>query len=204
MNDHTTGLSELLVKLKNDGLQKGEELAQQKISQAEEKAQAILEQAQTRAEALIKDAEKQINEQRDRAKSELQMAARDFCLSFEHKLKTKVVKKSIAKDVSSALTSKLMAKCLDELVGSFDYSGNSKLAAHVTPEIKSQLNDDFFKNLQQRIQSKELTVTTDTNAEGFKLIDQGEHLVWDFSYDAISKEIANLMEDDLATLLFQP
>ncbi|MHC4321492.1 MAG: hypothetical protein ACYST3_04375 [Planctomycetota bacterium] len=85
----TSGVQELITRLKDNGVKAGRDEAQRMIKDAQEKAVNIVAQARAEAEELLKSTRAEIEVEKNTAKESLKMAIRDTELMLESKLKTR-------------------------------------------------------------------------------------------------------------------
>ena len=83
----TSGVQELITRLKGDGVKAGHDEAQRMIKEAQEKAVNIIDQARTEAKELLESTRTEIKVEKNAAKESLKVAIRDTELMLESKLK---------------------------------------------------------------------------------------------------------------------
>ena len=83
----TSGVQELIARLKDDGVKAGQDEAQRMIKEAQEKAVNIIDQARTEAKELLESTRTEIKVEKNAAKESLKVAIRDTELMLESKLK---------------------------------------------------------------------------------------------------------------------
>ena len=80
----SSGIDELVEKLKNDGIQAGQQQALDIIAEAEKRADLIERQAQEKADAMLKESHDRIEREEQAAKDALQLAFRDMVLGMKN------------------------------------------------------------------------------------------------------------------------
>lgn len=80
----SSGIDELVEKLKNDGIQAGQQQALDIIAEAEKRADLIERQAQEKADAMLKESHERIEREEQAAKDALQLAFRDMVLGMKN------------------------------------------------------------------------------------------------------------------------
>lgn len=83
----SSGVQELIDKLKNDGVIAGQEKADQLIKEAQNEASRIVAKAKLEADKLVSDATKKINQEKESAHEAIQIAFRDTELSLRSKVR---------------------------------------------------------------------------------------------------------------------
>ena len=84
----TSGVQDLIDRLKDDGVKAGQDEAQRMTNEAQEKAVNIVVQARAEAEELMKSTRAEIEVEKNAAIESLKIAIRDTELMLESKLKT--------------------------------------------------------------------------------------------------------------------
>lgn len=85
----TSGVQELITRLKDDGVKAGQDEAQRVIKEAQEKASSLITQARNEAEELLGSTRTKIEVEKNAANESLKMAIRDTKLMLESKLKAR-------------------------------------------------------------------------------------------------------------------
>lgn len=83
----SSGVQELIARLKGDGVAAGRNEAQRLVSEAQEKAAQIINQARVEADKLMSDSRMTIDAERNSAVEALRVALRDAELMFESELR---------------------------------------------------------------------------------------------------------------------
>ena len=83
----TSGVQDLINRLKDDGVKAGQDEAQRMTNEAQEKAVNIVAQARTEAKELLESTRTEIKVEKNAAKESLKVAIRDTELMLESKLK---------------------------------------------------------------------------------------------------------------------
>lgn len=82
----SSGIDELVEKLKTDGIQAGQQQALDIIAEAEKRADLIERQAKEKAEAMLKESSERIEREAQAAKDALQLAFRDMVLGMKNNM----------------------------------------------------------------------------------------------------------------------
>ena len=80
----SSGIDELVEKLKNDGIQAGQQKALDIIAEAEKRADQLEQQAREKADAMLKESHQRIEREEQAAKDALQLAFRDMVLGMKN------------------------------------------------------------------------------------------------------------------------
>lgn len=197
MTQVTSGIAEFISRIKLDGVEEGERERDRIIAAAREEAAKLVAQAEADAEKVRQEAEKAAEKRKTQLQAELRMAARDFVFRFQEQLKSKVIEPAVAAEVKAATSdSALMAKLLGELLVAWG-SGSGGVTAHIRPEDRAALE----AALASRITAGELVLLDAPGQGGFRLVRDGDHFAWDFTAEAIARELASLVEPGLRSAL---
>lgn len=203
MAERTLGISELIQRLKHDGIVAGENEKGKLVEAAKTECQKLLDQATKKANEIILAAEMEIAAKKSQMDSELKMAARDFLLEFKNKLKQRVIKPTLKNKIEGVLTDADFIKdCLKEIMVECTKNGSSHLEALVSTKTIEKLVRFFKDELNTAMINGALPCFKgDNQLLGLKLKMDGQNFVWDFSADAISHELSRLVDSELATYL---
>ena len=80
----SSGIDELVDRLKNDGIQAGQQQALDIVAEAEKRADLMLKQAKEKSAALLKESHEQIEREQQAAQDALQLAFRDMVLDMKN------------------------------------------------------------------------------------------------------------------------
>jgi len=198
MAELTSGISKLIDRIKNDGVQAGETEKERILSQAKAEAEQILSQARKKADAMISEAEKNSGETRRRTEAEARMAVRDFIAGFREKVRERMIRPIIADHLNGLLEDEqFLGNLVQELTSSYLASGGASVEVMVSPEMKDKLEGWFSKTLSDQLSEKGLVISGNCDDGGFCLKRNGEGFTWDFSLTAISDELVRLVEPAL-------
>ncbi len=203
MSNRTVGLSELIQRLKHDGIVAGEGERDKILEHARIQGQKIIDDATKKANDLINQAQTQCIAKTAHMESELKMAARDFLLKFKNELRQKIIQPTVqAKVASAASDDEFIKNCLKDLVLEYATVGNGQIEAVVSKQTKEKLVDFFKSELSKELAGKSMPIlTSEDSLSGFKLKQSGQNFVWDFSVEAISQELSRLVDPTLAVFL---
>lgn len=197
MTEMTSGIGDLLQRLRKDGIEAGESEKQRILRDAEEQAKKLISDAQARAKEIIAAADAQAEAKRKQLDAELSMAARDFALRFAERVKKQVIEPLVTARVAETLDrGDVLKDALGALIG--DRSGSAKVK--VSPEIQSRLADYFEHELARSLEGG-LEVVSENGMSGFQLQRNGESFTWDVTGEAVAAELSALVEPALRKYL---
>lgn len=197
MSQTTSGIAELIGRLKKDGVDAGEAEKRLVLEDAEKKAAAIVAEAKAKAEQLLTGAKQERDRLKQQLDAELTMAARDFVLRFEGRIKAQVVQPVVDDAVKASLDDASFLKdTLKDLVVKFATTG-ADVEVTVSPEMKKQLEGFFTGELKSALSGREISLVDENGLVGFRLVKKGDSFAWDFSKEAIARELVQLVDPAL-------
>ncbi|MCO4762236.1 MAG: hypothetical protein KC502_12070 [Myxococcales bacterium] len=197
MTQVTSGIAEFISRIKIDGVEEGEKERDRIVASAKEEAAKIVAQAEADAKKIRENAEKAAEKRQSQLAAELRMAARDFIFRLQERLKAQAIAPAVAAAVGDATAdSELIARLLSDLLVAWG-SGSGAVTAHIRPEDRTALETA----LATRITNGELVLVDEAGRAGFRLERSGDHFAWDFTAEAISRELSSLVEPGLRSCL---
>lgn len=198
MPETTSGIAELISHLKRDGVEAGEAEKARILKSARDEADAILADAKRRASQILDEARAEADKQRAQLTSELRMAARDFMLSFQERLRRQVTLPLVEERLRGALGDpEFLKAALKELLARFAEQGASGMEVVVDAELRQKLDAAFLKELEAAMKGGRVSISDEQGLVGFRLVPQGETFAWDFSLEAMARELAQLVDPAL-------
>lgn len=198
MTEMTSGVGDLLQRLRTDGVEAGEREKQRIVGEAEEKARALVAQAEAQAGEIVSAAQSQVDARRRQLDAELGMAARDFAFRFAERVKRQVIEPLIQQRVTETLsTPPVLQDALLALVK--ERAGGATVT--VSPETRSQLEAFFRHELGRAVEDGALEVRSEDGLTGFRLQRSGESFSWDVTGEAVARELSALVEPTLRRYL---
>lgn len=198
MSDTTTGIADLIERLKKDGVEAGEAEKNRILKAARKEADALVAEAKQRAERIVEEARREAEKQREQIRAELTMAARDFVFSFQRRLKTQVIIPLVEESLRSVLSDlDFLKACLKDICVRFAEEGGKSVEVIVSPETRDTLAAFFTGELEKAIAGGKVTVSDEAGLVGFRLVRDGQSYAWDFSLEAVTRELADLVDPKL-------
>ena len=135
-------IESFVVKLKQEGVEAGRTAAEAHLARTRQEADAILADARARAEKIVADAKAQGDSLQSKARTDLELAARDVTLRLRETL-SRVVRQVLAAGAQQQLSDpKFLGNLLHEIVLQYaraDIEHNSAIRINVTPEMRERL-----------------------------------------------------------------
>lgn len=196
MAQTTSGIAELIGRLRKDGVDAGEAEKGRILEEANQEAAAIVASAKKTGEELLAAAKQERERLKQQLDAELAMAARDFVLRFAERVRAQVVRPVVSDAVREALSEPafLQGTIKDLLVR---YADGGGVEVTVSPAMRQQLEGFFTQELGRALGGGEVTLRDEQGLVGFRIVRKGESFAWDFSDDAVAKELVRLVDPAL-------
>lgn len=198
MKQAASGISDLIARIKADGIQAGEDERKERIEAASREAAKIVADARAEAERIVGAANAEAERRRHQLDAELRMAARDFVLRLQERLSAQVLRPVTADLARAALADDgaVTALILDLLR---ERAGGARLT--LDADRRAALEAAVIAGFAGRLGDGGLEITDEAGLGGFRLARDGENFVWDASADAVARELASLVEPSLRAAL---
>ncbi len=194
MTEMTSGIGDLLQRLRQDGVEAGEAEKQRLLRDAEEQAAALLADAKAKAKEIVAAADAEAVAKRKQLDAELGMAARDFALRFAERVKSQAIEPLVRAQVDAGLDDpNLLKEVLSGLIR--EKTGDASVA--VSPEMQQKLSAYFERELARQLVDGQLEIKLETGLTGFRLQRKGESFSWDVTGEAVADELSQLVEPSL-------
>ncbi len=185
MKQAASGISDLIARIKADGIQAGEEERKERVEAASREAAKIVADARAEADRIVAAANAEADRRRHQLDAELRMAARDFVLRLQERLSAQVLRPAVAEAARGALAG--------------ERAGGARLTLDAAR--RPALEAAILAGVAARVGDGGLEITDEAGLGGFRLTRDGENFVWDASADAVARELASLVEPSLRSAL---
>jgi vacuolar-type H+-ATPase subunit H len=195
------GVGELIARLKKDGVDVGESERSRILAEAQREADKLLADARGTSQKIVDAARAERERLQRQLDTEMRLAARDFISGFHQRLTSQVIRPIVNETVTSALAedTRVFFLLQEVLVA---YVGGDGRAVELVVDAKKRdaLVASFTGELARRAREGSLRVVGEDGLSGFRLSRKGEGYVWDMSVDAITSEMARLIDPALRAL----
>lgn len=162
-------LQSLLEKIQQEGVDKGQEVANSLINDAEQKAQDIVAAAERRAEEIRKEAEQEAEELKRNVTSELKLSAKQTVESLQQQITSLVTAKATEGPTQAAFQDKDFLKgVIQSLIEQWQKDGQGA-ALHLSPEREKELHTYFADRVQGQLQEGLTVKPSSKLSEGFRI-----------------------------------
>jgi V/A-type H+-transporting ATPase subunit E len=198
MIETTSGIGDLLQRLRKDGVEAGQAEKQRILRDAEEQAAAVLAEAKNRAQEIVAAAEADAVAKHKQLDAELTLAARDFALRFAERVKKQTIEPLVKARVEQVLAD---GDALKQILVALLRDGTGGATITVSPETKSALEAYFAQELARKVEGGQVEIVSENGVTGFRLQRKGDSFTWDVTGEAVAAEVAALVEPSLRKYL---
>jgi V/A-type H+-transporting ATPase subunit E len=196
-------LQSLLEKIQRDGVGKAEAEAEKIVAAARQKADALVQDARKRAEETTRRAEQDAAVFAERGRTALEQAARDVVLSVGQAI-AETLRGIVRRKVAEALSDDALREILSSLVTSYFAQKGAEtggIEILLPPDQQKRVVDFFLAHYAKAVQQG-VTIRADNGlVAGFRVAVRGENVEHDFSDEAISEALCQLLRPHLAQIV---
>jgi len=192
----------LLERIHEDGVKKADAEREELLGKSRAEAKRLVREAKDEADRIVSEAKREADLLVEKGGESLRQAARDVLLSLREQLQQRV--QALAKACAQeAMTPQAMSEMLTALAKTYMEKGgsverleallNEGQLAEVEALVKGKLGQDFRDKCQ--------FAPLPEIAGGFKLVFDGEDVLYDFTDDALAETIAAFLNPKLAEIV---
>jgi V/A-type H+-transporting ATPase subunit E len=200
----TESLQTLLLRLQQDGVDKGQQQADELLRSAKTEAERLVADAKKEAARITAEAKADADRLAVRGKASLQQAARDVVLSVGHSIE-QVVQRLAAERASAALDGPAVLSLLQRLMDAFVQHGrvNGAIDIVVGPEQKKAMTDASLAGLRQKLEHGLTLHVQPGLGHGFQVRMGKGGVTHDFTDKAAAAAIAELVTPEIAAIVLE-
>jgi len=193
-------VQELIDKIKKDGIKAATEEANKVKAEADIEARRIIETAKKEADDLIERAKQDAARSEKAGIAALEQASRNLILAFKDEVQA-LLNKIINEKVTANYNEDVLKSALPELIKSWADKGDTNLAAVLPENELSKLQGYFNDRLRDEL-SKGVELKSNRKlASGFHISNKEGSVYYDFSSEAVAKQLSAYLNPKLAELL---
>ncbi len=198
----TETLQSLLQRLQQEGVDKGNQQAEDIVRAARAEASRVVDAAKAEAQRTMAAATQEAERLTLRAKASLQQAARDVVLSMGQSVE-QLVQKLATERATAALDGDTVVKLLQRLMDAFVQHGRVTGAIDVVvgPEQKKAMTDAAFAALRQKLDHGITLHVREGMGAGFQVRMGKGGVTHDFTDKAAAAAIAELVTPEIAGIV---
>lgn len=195
-------LQSLLEKIQQEGVDKGQEVANSLINDAEQKAEDIVTAAQRRAEEIRKQAEQDAEELKRNVTSELKLSAEQTVEALQQRITELITAKATTAPTQAAFSDKAFLKgVIQSLIEQWQQDGQGA-ALHLSPEREKELFDFFSARAQESLKEGLVVKPAPSLAEGFRIGPANGSYVVSFTEEDFQAFFADFLRPRTKKLLY--
>jgi V/A-type H+-transporting ATPase subunit E len=193
-------VQELIDKIKKDGIKAATEEANKVKADADIESHRILENARKEADDLVERAKLDAARSEKAGIAALEQASRNLILAFKDEVQT-LLNKIINEKVTANYNEDVLKNALPELIKSWANKGGADLAVILPENELSKLQGYFNDRLRDEL-SKGVELKSNRKlASGFHISNKEGSVYYDFSAEAVAKQLSAYLNPKLAELL---
>jgi len=195
-------LQSLLEKVQQEGIEKGQEVANSLIHDAEQKADDIVSAAKREAEEIRKQAQSEADELKRNVTSELQLSAQQTISALKQDITELVTAKATEPPTNEAFQDKDFLKgIIQSLIEHWQQEGQGT-ALRLSPDREKELYEYFEARAQQSLQEG-LAVKPDPKlSQGFRIGPEDGSYVVSFTEEDFQAFFADFLRPRTKELLY--
>jgi len=193
-------VQELIDKIKKDGIKTATEEANKIKVEADTEARRIIETAKKEADDLIERAKQDAARSEKAGIAALEQASRNLILAFKDEVQA-LLNKIINEKVSANYNEDVLKSALPELIKSWADKNGSDLSVILPENELSKLQGYFNDKLKNEL-SKGVELKSNRKlVSGFHISNKEGSVYYDFSSEAVAKQLSAYLNPKLAELL---
>jgi V/A-type H+-transporting ATPase subunit E len=197
-------LQHLIERIRTEGVGKADAEAGAILIKAREEAARLEREAKDRAAAIVKKAEADAAAYAERGRKALEQASRDILLTVRLALEG-LFDKVFRRQVETALTPEAFQSILRDVITAYLAQGHGAAGLEIT--VPAGQDEAMRASLLKTFQAEAVNGVTIRSSNdviaGFRVSFHHEHVVHDFTPEAIAASLARMVRPDLAALLRQ-
>ena len=191
-------LDSLIEKIRKEGIDDGQQKANDIINNAKKQAITILADAKKESEKVIEDGRKLADQFQQNAEADLKQAARNTELLLKEKI-TSLFDNVFKKQVSGELHPEFLGGLITAIIQAWAKDGNTEII--INEKDKTELEKFLFAGLKKDLKNTiNIRVSTDISS-GFRIGLKGEQVYYDFSEETIADVLKSLINPRLKVIL---
>ncbi|MCP4653072.1 MAG: hypothetical protein GY858_06800 [Candidatus Omnitrophica bacterium] len=192
-------LEDLIAKIKEEGVDRAKQEADQILKRAEKQAEDLLEKSNKDAEKVINDAKISADKFQKNSQISVNQAARDTVLNVKEEL-TRIADKIFKQQIAEALTPEFLKELIKGVVDKWTKNQKQDLQILVSEKDKAKLKEMIAPLLKKEAKNGIDIKAADLD-KGFKIKTEGEEVVYDFSDESILEALKEFLNPALQDIL---
>jgi len=193
-------LSELIEKIKKEGIETAQAEASRLKTAAESEAQKIVEDARHQAGAIVAKAEEDAKRSEAVGIAALEQAARNLVLAFKAEIQG-FLDKLITETVSSAYSLDIIKRLLPDLIKNWAVKNTDSLTVLLSEGDLKKLDDASKTSLASALKGGVVLKPEKTIGNGFRIAEKDGSAFYDFSAESVALMLSAYLSPKLADTL---
>jgi len=193
-------LSELIEKIKKEGIQSAQTEAAKLKEDAELEAKKILETAKTEAAAIVNKAAEEAKRSEIAGIAAIEQASRNLVLAFKAEIQG-LLDRLIAESVSSSYSVNMIKDLLPELLKNWAVKNTDSLTVLLSEADLEKLDSSFKAELNSTFKSGIELKPEKTLGSGFRIAEKDGSAYYDFSSESVARLLSAYLSPKLAEIL---
>ena len=191
------GMNKLIDRIKRDGIEASDRERERILGQAREEAERLVAEAREKAKKLLETADHESGALRSQVEAETRMTVRDFVAGFKQRVSSQIIRPVIEARLTEVLEDPDFLK--NALLNLFENALTSPAGTviMVNEDLKEGLAAWFSHQLSGQLAKEPPAIQGVGGMTGFRLKTGDRGFVWEFTLEAITAEIAAMVEPRL-------
>jgi V/A-type H+-transporting ATPase subunit E len=193
-------LSELIDRIKREGVETAEEQSKQIVADAEKRAQQILEDARKEGDQIIQDAKKEASKLEQSGKQAVAQAGRDLILKLQNQITDMFDR--VAKDaVAETMSGDVLENIITKIAESWDPQSTDGLEVSLSEGDRAEVAKALEAKLGERFkEGVEFKASPGVKA-GFRVGEKDGSAYYDFTAEGVAESLGVFLNPRLADIL---
>jgi len=193
-------LSELIDKIKKEGIESAQKEAAKLKADAETEAQKIIENARREAAAITARAGEDARRSEQAGVAALEQASRNLILAFKGEIQ-ELLNSLIAQGVSASYSADVIKGILPELIKNWAVKNTDSLTVLLSEADAAKLDSAFKAKLAAALKGGVEIKPVKKIDQGFHIVEKDGSAFYDFSAEAVVKLLCAYLNPKLADIL---
>ena len=193
-------LSELIEKIKKEGIEFAQAEAAKLKAEADAQAQKIVENAKREADAMITQAKEEARRSEIAGIAALEQASRNLILAFKVEIQA-ILNNITTEAVSSAYSSAVITEILPQLVKNWAAKNADSLTVLLSEGDLKKLDNAFMAGLASTLKGGVEIKAVKKLDRGFHIVEKDGSVFYDFSAESVAAMLSAYLNPKLAEIL---
>ena len=193
-------LSELIEKIKKDGIESAQKEATKLKNEAEAEAKRIITEAKQEAEKITSSSKEEAKRNETAGIAALEQAARNLILAFKAEIQA-LLNNITAEAVSSVYSADVLKEILPVLVKNWAEKNTDSLSVLLSEKDLAKLDNNFKAALAASLKRGVEIKAVKKIEKGFNIVEKDGAAFYDFSAEAVAAMLSSYLNPKLSKVL---